>query len=65
MLVRGPDVLLAVEVADSSFGYDLGRKSLVYAEYAVHELRVIDAVRRVVHAHLGPGQGGYAWTAAR
>ena len=29
--VKGPDVLLAVEVADSSLDYDLRRKPLVYA----------------------------------
>ena len=60
--VRGPDVLLAVEVADSSLDYDLRRKPLIYAEYGVRELWVIDAARRVVHVHLGPGPGGFAWT---
>jgi Uma2 family endonuclease len=60
--IRGPDVLLAVEVADSSLDYDLRRKPLVYAEYGVRELWVIDAAHRVVHVHLGPGSGGYAWT---
>jgi Uma2 family endonuclease len=29
--VRGPDVLLAVEIADNSLDYDLRRKPLVYA----------------------------------
>jgi Uma2 family endonuclease len=60
--LRGPDVLLAVEVADSSLDYDLRRKPLVYAEYGVRELWVIDAAGRVVHVHIGPGPGGYAWT---
>ena len=63
--LTGPDILLAVEVADSSLAYDLGRKSKIYAEYDVGELWVINAVRRVVHTHLGPGRGGYAWTAER
>ena len=62
---RGRDVLLAVEVADSSLDYDLGRKSLIYAEHGVRELWVINAARRVTHVHLGPGPGGYAWTAER
>lgn len=58
--VRGPDVLLAVEVADSSLDYDLGRKQRVYAEYGARELWVIDAARRVVHFHRGPHPEGYA-----
>jgi Uma2 family endonuclease len=58
--LRGPDVLLAVEVADSSLDYDLRRKPLIYAEFGVRELWVIDANRRTVHVHIGPGPGGYA-----
>ncbi len=63
--VKGPDVLLAVEVADSSLDYDLRRKPLIYAEYGVRELWVIDAARRVIHVHLGPGAGGYATIAVQ
>jgi Uma2 family endonuclease len=63
--LRGPDVLLAVEVADSSLDYDLNRKPLIYAEHGVQELWVIDAARRLAHVHLGAGPGGYAWTAVR
>ncbi len=58
--VRGPDVLLAVEVADSSLDYDLRRKPLVYAAFGVHELWVIDAARRVVHRHSEVRSDGYA-----
>jgi len=63
--LSGADVLLVVEVADSSLDYDLGRKPRVYAEHGVRELWVIDAVKRVVHIHLGPGPGGYAWLSVR
>ena len=49
--VKGPDVLLAVEVADSSLDYDLRRKPLLYAAFGVRELWVVDAARRVVHRH--------------
>ena len=59
--VRGPDVLLAVEVADSSLDYDLRRKPLIYAEHGVHELWVINAAARTVHVHIRPGPGGYAF----
>src|SRR3954452_6757789 len=38
--LQGPDVLVAVEVADSSLDYDLHRKPLVYARFGVRELWV-------------------------
>ena len=62
--LRGPDVVLAVEVADSSLDYDLRQKPLVYAKFGIRELWVLDAARRVVHVHIRPGSGGYASTAA-
>ena len=58
--VKGPDLLLVVEVADSSLDYDLRRKPLVYAGFGVRELWVIDAARRIVHRHRGPDAEGYA-----
>ncbi len=57
--VKGPDILLAVEVADSSLRYDLDRKPLVYAGFGVRELWVIDAASRVVHCHAEPSPVGY------
>jgi Uma2 family endonuclease len=57
--LKGLDVLLAVEVGDSSLAYDLGRKAQVYAEFGVRELWVIDAARRVAHVHLEARPGGY------
>jgi Uma2 family endonuclease len=56
----GPDILLAVEVADSSFDYDLNRKPLIYAAYGLRELWVVDAARREVHIHRDPSSKGYA-----
>lgn len=58
--LTGPDVLLAVEVADSSLDYDLRRKPAIYAAHGVRELWVIDAARRETVVHLGPGPEGYA-----
>jgi Uma2 family endonuclease len=58
--VKGPDVLLVVEVADSSLDYDLRRKPLVYASFGVRELWVIDAARRIVHRHREPRATSYA-----
>lgn len=55
----GGTVLLCVEIADASLGYDLHRKPAIYASFGVAELWVIDAVRRVTHVHRGPKRGGY------
>ncbi|WP_235919110.1 Uma2 family endonuclease [Aureimonas psammosilenae] len=41
--VRGPDVLLAIEVADSSLLYDTGRKISIYAAYGIPEVWVVNA----------------------
>jgi Uma2 family endonuclease len=50
---------LVVEVADSSLGYDLGRKAELYAGFGITELWVIDAVKLVTRIHRDPGQDGY------
>jgi Uma2 family endonuclease len=63
--LTGPDVLLAVEVADSSLDYDLNRKPRIYAAHGLRELWVIDAAARVVHVHREPGAEGYAQIALR
>jgi Uma2 family endonuclease len=39
------NVLLVVEIADSSLRYDTGRKAALYAGFGIRELWVIDAVR--------------------
>jgi Uma2 family endonuclease len=57
--IRGDNVLLAVEIADSSLGYDLGRKPAIYAQAGVRELWVIDAVQRDSHVHRRPAEDGY------
>ncbi len=53
-------VPLVVEIADSSLGYDLGRKAGLYAGFAIAELWVIDAVRLRTHVHRDPAPSGYA-----
>jgi Uma2 family endonuclease len=57
--LRGPDILLAVEVADSSLAYDLGKKAHIYADFGVRELWVIDAKNLLTHVHIHPAAGGY------
>jgi Uma2 family endonuclease len=53
------NVLLAVEIADRSLGYDLGPKALVYAHFGVRELWVIDAIGMRIHVHREPDGGHY------
>ena len=43
------DVLLVIEVADSSLARDLGPKSLAYARAGVPELWVVDLPHRQIH----------------
>ena len=56
----GSKVLLAVEIADSSLAYDLGRKIAVYAAYGVPEVWVINANTLVTRIHRDLGVAGYA-----
>lgn len=58
--LRGPDVLLVVEVADSSLSYDLLVKAPLYAAHGVREYWVVDAVRQTVRVHRDPAAGIYA-----
>ncbi len=48
-----PDVLLAVEVADTSLRFDLRRKTSLYIAGGVPEVWVIDLVVEVVHVTRG------------
>ena len=56
--VRGTDILLAIEVADSTLGYDRGLKARLYASYGAQELWVIDAAKRRTFVHLGSNPDG-------
>jgi Uma2 family endonuclease len=53
--MRGHDVILAIEVSDTSLAYDRGRKIGIYAAFGIPEVWVIDANSLVsrVHRHLG------------
>ena len=61
---RGPrptpeDVLLIIEVADSSLSYDLGEKALAYSRAGVPEQWVVDIPHRQVHVLSYPSSEGY------
>lgn len=53
------DVLLLVEVADSSLAYDSGAKLALYARYGVAEVWVVDLTGRMVEGYTRPGPDGY------
>ena len=56
------DVLLVVEVADSSEGYDRRTKAPLYARHGIPELWIADVNRDRITAYLDPTPGGYATT---
>lgn len=49
--VRGPDVLLLIEIADTSIQGDLDVKGPKYREHGVREYWVIDLAARATHIH--------------
>jgi Uma2 family endonuclease len=57
--LTGANVLLVVEIADSSLRYDIGRKAALYASFGIRELWVIDAVRLTTHVFREPAADGY------
>lgn len=57
--MRGYDVLLAIEIADTSLRYDLGRKIGTYAAYGIPEVWVINALTLVTRVHKQLGPEGY------
>ena len=56
---QAPDVLLAIEVSDSSLQFDLEVKSVSYARANVPELWVADIPNRLVHRFSQPTPDGY------
>lgn len=57
--LRGPDILLVIEVAESSLERDLRLKAPLYAKHGVREYWVFDLARRLVRIHRAPGDDGY------
>jgi len=56
------DVLLVVEVADSSADYDRGTKAPLYARGGIAELWIVDLNRDHLAAYREPTSAGYATT---
>jgi Uma2 family endonuclease len=58
---RANDIMLIVEVADSSLEFDREIKGPLYAENAVPEYWIINLIDRLVEVHRDPRpEGGYA-----
>jgi len=57
---RPGDVLLLVEVAETSLGYDREIKIPLYASAGIHEVWVVDLVSEAVEAYRGPAGERYA-----
>lgn len=57
--VEPADVLLLIEVADSSLNYDRSVKRVLYARHAIPELWIVDLVAGEVEICRDPGADGY------
>ncbi|MCW5604784.1 MAG: Uma2 family endonuclease [Burkholderiales bacterium] len=53
------DVLLLIEVSDTSIGYDREHKLRLYARYGVAETWLVDLNARQLEIHLDPSADGY------
>ncbi len=53
------DVLLVVEIADTTLAFDLGTKIPLYARHGVPEAWVVDLGERVIRAFRDPSTNGY------
>ncbi|HXW20962.1 MAG TPA: Uma2 family endonuclease [Roseiarcus sp.] len=53
------NVLLVVEIGDSSLSYDIGRRAALYASFGIRELWVIDAVRLTTRIFRKPAADGF------
>lgn len=57
--IEATDLLLAIEVADSSLSRDLGQKQRHYARAGVPHYWVLDVNARITHVFAAPGEEGY------
>jgi Uma2 family endonuclease len=58
--LKGAEALLLVEVAETSFSYDLKTKSSLYASHGVREYWVINAITPMTTVHRQPAGTAYA-----
>ncbi len=58
-LPQPEDVLLAIEVSDTTLDYDRRVKALLYARHGIRQFWLIDLRSRTVEVHRAPGPEGY------
>ena len=56
---QAQDVLLLIEVAESSLAFDQGIKRALYARFGVSEYWVVDVNRQRIFAYLSPAKGTF------
>ncbi len=59
---RASEVLLVVEVADTTLAFDLATKVPLYGRCGIAEAWVVDVNARVIHVFREPGAAGYGTT---
>jgi Uma2 family endonuclease len=62
---QAADILLLIEVADTTLDFDLGRKLRVYAEAGIPEYWVVSVAAGEVHIFRAPRDGRFTETAVR
>ena len=58
--VAGSETMLAIEISDTSVGFDLGRKQRLYARHELPEYWVVDVTERRVVKMWSPAGEAYA-----
>src|SRR5205823_4206382 len=53
------DVILLVEVSDTSVAYDRKTKGQLYAEAGIPEYWIVNLPKNVIEVYSEPGEGGY------
>jgi Uma2 family endonuclease len=59
MAPTGEDVLLLIEVSDSTLGYDRTRKLPLYAEAGIPEVWIVNLIDQLVEVYRQPAKNGY------
>ena len=58
-LPREQDILLVIEVSDSTLAYDQGTKQRVYAKHNIPEYWIVDVQAKRIEVYRGPSSNGY------
>ncbi len=58
-VVDGADLLIAIEISDTTLAEDMGSKMRLYARHGVPEYWVCDVEGKAIHQHWSAGAEGY------